>query len=66
MIVHRATGKPPTDLFGPVHEQIIEQARKLYSGSFTVVTVENDPVCGLFVEGTEHMIIKMRAEWRWL
>lgn len=65
MLVNRETGYPASDLWGPVHEQIIEEAKKDHDGSFACVTVDGVPVCGRHVPGTEFVEFLLNEEWMW-
>jgi hypothetical protein len=65
MLVNRKTGYPASDLWGPVHEQIIEHGKSLHDGSFTCVTTDGVAVCGLHVPDTEPVILPLKNEWMW-
>jgi hypothetical protein len=65
MLVNRKTGYPASDLWGPVHQQLIEEGKTLHDGTFSCVTVDGVAVCGRVVPGTESVEMLIKEEWKW-
>jgi hypothetical protein len=65
MLMNRKTDWPASDLWGPVHEQIIAEGKRLHGGSFAAVTVDGVAVCGRHVPGTGFAILPINEEWTW-